>query len=365
MKSPLDENKELVLQILQETGGNNVETARVLTNKYDIQTTETSIRRAKYRWSLRNSQRVIIPPQVDDTFELPEILNKKIITPQQKRELWEAIRDVQQAKLDTSIMQDEAYVRLNFNKPIAIAFLSDLHIGAEGTDYDYILDAVDSILETEGCYVVITGDMIDNFVWGKGTQFGELMTPRLQKIMATSLVEEIFNILIALITGCHELFSQKSDDFDFMEYLATHSRGAYLGTGGDIYLDVSGAQYHIHARHKYIGESKLNIENVFRRMWDGICHYDVGVVGHMHGQPFIMHASRHEGKHRKEVIYIRPGTAKIYDLHTRSKYGSFGHAFAVPIVIFMPEHKTMIPFRNLKSGLEVLKLLREGWNDEC
>jgi len=267
--------------------------------------------------------------------------------------------------LDTSIRQDKVYINLSFDKPIALAFLSDLHIGAEGTEHDYILDAVDSILGTEGCYVVLNGDIIDNFIWGRGTQFGELMTPRLQKIMATSLIEEMFNVLVALVTGCHELFSQKADDFDFMEYLATHSRGAYLGTGGDIKLNVSGAEYLIHVRHRYVGESKMNIENAFRRMWDGVCHYDVGCISHMHGQPFVMHLSRLEGEHRKEVIYIRPGTAKIYDLHTRHRYGSFGHAFAVPLVIFMPKNKTMIPFRNLKSGLAVLKLLRESWNDEC
>jgi len=361
-KKILDGKKELIKSLLKEYQWNVTEVARQL-RKRGHQISRSGLWTALDRWDWERPETVTMesPADLIREWEPPSILNKKVVTKAHKKELWNAIQHMQQAYWDTSILQDEAFVELNFNKPVGIANLADLHLGGIGVTYDYILDAIDMILGTQGCYVSINGDIIDNFIWGRGTQFEELASPRIQKIMATEMIKELFGITIWLDIGCHEEFSKRADDFDFMEYLATHSRGAFLGHVGDIFMDVSGAKYHIHSRHRYKYESSLNIENAFRRMYDFEGPFDVGVIAHMHHPPFIMHLTKGSGLGQREVIYVRPGTAKVYDRYTRHRYGTYKAEFAVPMVIYMPEQQCMIPFKHLNTGLHILDLLRKDW----
>jgi hypothetical protein len=259
-------------------------------------------------------------------------------------------------------MQESVHIRYRFNEPIGVANLADLHLGAEGVRYDFIWDVIEAIVNTEGCYASLNGDMIDNLIWKRGGK--DLVGSFIQKYMIKDLVSRLFMKTLWLINGCHDEWSWEYDSFDVGHFLADHCMGAYLGAGGDIKLDVAGAPYHIHARHKYTGNSRLNIENPFRRMYDGIGSFDVGVLGHTHSQPFIMHLTRGEGEHRRDVVYAQAGTAKIYDRWSQFKLGAFGAEFVVPFIIFMPERQNMIAFKHLGTGLGMLKLLRAQWSEQ-
>ncbi len=329
---------------------------RKLKDEYDISTSNRSFNRALERWE------VDIQALLDELgydYEIPDIITQgRGIN---STELWEAVEVIRKARRSTDPRRDEMEANFSFDKPIGVCFLADLHIGNEGTEHDYILDAVDMILETDGAYATLNGDIIDNSIIHSGSNFNEVIDPRMQKILAESLCESLFNKTLYVLQGTHEEWSKRRGDEDFGAYMSSHSMGTYLGHGGDVNLKVKGAEYLMHVRHEYRYESTMNVMNAFRQMFDQICPFDVGVISHMHNPPFVMHASRWQGKHRKDVVYVRPGTAKIYDRWTRHKIGSFGAEFAVPVVIFMPEKEAVMPFKSLSQGLRTLTLLRDNW----
>jgi hypothetical protein len=354
--SSFDKHKDLIISIFKECDLNKSATIRQLKREYSIDISHRSFNRALERWEVDPQ---VLLEELGYNYEIPEIIeDKRAIN---NRELWDAVEVIRQARRRTDPRQDEIEAKFWFDKPIGVCYLADLHIGNEGTEHDYILDAVELIADTEGAYATLNGDIIDNSILHRGSHHNEVVGPRIQKILATSLCESLFNKTLYVLQGSHEEWSKRADDFDFGEYLSNHSMGSYLGHGGDVYLKVKGAEYHLHVRHEYKYESTINIMNAFRQMFDHICPFDVGVISHMHNPPFIMHTSRWQGKHRKDVVYVRPGTAKLYDRWSRHKVGSFGAEFEVPVVIFMPEKKSYMPFKSLRNGLRTLTMLRDNW----
>lgn len=362
--SPLDSIRDQVIRAYRDANGNKSRTVRILREE-GIETSLSSIRRALERWKIQSPEEFDLPSHLHQ-IQHPVLLNKKEIYDEDIAAWWENLQKQQEQHWKLSRFQDHVFINFEFDKPIGVAFLSDLHIGSEGTHYGYITDVMDAIVETDGLYVVFCGDTIDNMIWKRAGGNKELIRSSIQKILARDLMQEMFGKALAILQGCHENFSLEYDDFTLGEYLASHTMGAYLGDGGDIYMAVGDAPYHMHVRHKFKGESTLNIENAFRRMYDGPCAgkgFDVGVIGHMHYEPFVMHLTRGEGPHRRDVMYVRPGTAKIFDQWCRSKHGRFGAEFVVPMVVFYPKWKHMIGFKHLGIGINALNHLRETWDD--
>jgi len=362
--SPLESVKDQVIDAFHKANGNKTETVRIL-RENGVETSLSSIRRALERWQIQDPEIFDLPSYLSQP-KHPIVLDKKEVYDEDIEEWWESIQRQQELYSRVSRLQDRTYVNFEFDEPIGIAYLSDLHLGAFGTRYDYVTDVLDAISEAEGCYLILAGDMFDNMIWKRAGGNRELVRSSIQKLMVKELNKRMFMKTLAFTLGCHENFSIEYDDFDFGEYLASHTMGSYLGEGGDVYISVKGAPYHIHVRHKFKGESTLNIENVFRRLFDGPVAgtgFDIGVIGHMHYEPFIMHLTRGEGSHRKDVIYIRPGTAKVYDRWLRQRHGRFGAEFVVPMTILYPERQNIVPFKHLGTGLEFLRLLREDWNE--
>lgn len=364
--SPLDEIKDDVIILLKTYWGSIPQIIRQIRVQHNVSTTRQSIERALIRWKMSFN---LLTPRENLPFHLKtalspvEILDKKQIFEDDIHAHFENIQRVQESYWRVSRMQESMHARFNFNQPIGVAFLGDLHLGAEGTRHDLITDVLDLILSVEGCYVGLHGDYADNMIWQRAGGNRELYPAFIQRQMAKSVIEQLFRRTLYMLQGCHDEFSRQYDDFDLGDYLSSHSMGSYLGAGGDVYLDVFGAPYHLHVRHKYPGMSALNIENSHRRMYDGVGSFDIGVLGHSH-KPFMMHLTRGSGMHRKNVVYLNAGTAKIYDRWISHKHGGFGAEFAVPMVILMPERQNIIPFKHLRTGLRVLESLRKDWNEE-
>jgi len=364
MNSILDAHKDDIIHILRQCGWKNSAAVKKLLEDHKISTTDSSLWRARKRWEVGPEDYEYDPltpltAHVIDT-ELPDIL-KKVRSREALMELWERTQEMQEVvhKLDT--VQSSVNVELKDNKPIGLCFAADFHLGHRGTRYDWVLEGIQQIVDTPGAYISLNGDIIDNSIIHKGSHFEELLVPKLQKLLVEGIMERIYNICFYALQGTHEEWSHSVDNFDFGEHMADHSIGAYLGMGGDIYVDVAGAKYHIHARHQYKYESSLNVINAFRQMWDNVCPFDIGVISHTHNPPMIWWGYRHQGEHRKSVIYVRPGTAKVYDRWAGQRAGAFGAEFSIPMVILMPEEKSIIPFRDLGVGLRTLELYRENW----
>ena len=365
MNSILDDFRDEIIIILRSCGWSNSIAVDKILDEYGIITTDSSLWRARKRWGVGPDDYEYDPnaslvSHVLKT-ELPEILNKKTVSQEDIMNLFDHVQLLQEAVHKVNTVQSRVDIALKEKKPVGLCFAADFHFGHQGTRYDWVLEGLQQIIDAPGAYISLNGDLIDNSIVHKGAHFTELMAPKLQKLLVDGIMKYIYPITWYVLQGTHEEWSHSMDNFDLGEHVAEHSIGAYLGMGGDIYADIAGAKYLIHARHQYKYESSINPTNAFNRMWDNVCPFDIGVISHTHNPPMIWWGSRRQGEHRQSVIYVRPGTAKVYDRWAGQRAGAFGAEFSIPMVILMPEEKSIIPFRDLGVGLRTLELYRENW----
>jgi hypothetical protein len=77
------------------------------------------------------------------------------------REWTRWIQHGQQLKREASYSQDSALIDFgHVTEPIAVIFLSDLHMGSWATDYEQLVTITDEILHTPNLYVALVGDML-------------------------------------------------------------------------------------------------------------------------------------------------------------------------------------------------------------
>lgn len=89
---------------------------------------------------------------------------------------------------------------------ITIIPLADLHIGASGCKIDEIKKIIKHIKETDNCYTVIAGDVLDNAViTGKCLgMFDNIKSPMKQIEEAVELFRPIKDKILGIVSGNHE-----------------------------------------------------------------------------------------------------------------------------------------------------------------
>ena len=168
-------------------------------------------------------------------------------------------------------------------------------------------------------------------------------------------IESIKEKVLALTSGCHDIFGLKASDFDVTEYLAKHSDAVYLGNGGLINLTVGKQTYRVMVRHKYRFHSGDNPTQTCKKMFEKMGGFDVGVVSHNHVA--AIEESTKEGMDGNlKRIFVRAGTYKTHDRYGRQLGFSSGD-IGVPVVLFNPFKRDMRAFQNIEEGIDYLKFL--------
>jgi hypothetical protein len=285
-----------------------------------------------------------------------EFLDRRLGTSSRKK-TWEAVVGFQNELRKVKIEQPVAHMRIQTNKWIGIAFQGDLHLGNMATDYKQLLNDKELIQNNDNVYLVINGDYCDNYIAGShtGGAFEALFPPAVQKDLAKDYIESVKDKVLALVAGCHDLWSLKIDDFDLTEYLSKHGNAVYLGSGGDLYLQVGNIEYKIKMRHKYRFNSSDNATHTVKKMFEKEGGFDVGCIAHNHIA--AMEESIKEGldgQHKR--IFLRSGSYKTTDRYS-SQMGFSGAMAGVPIVLFNPLERQMRGFQDLEEGIDYLKYL--------
>lgn len=103
-----------------------------------------------------------------------------------------------------------------FNKPITIFPISDVHYGAlEHLNKEW-LDFCKMVEQTPDAYVILGGDLVNNNVRTCGfiNPYDELVRPREQKHRMVEFLEPIKDRILCAVSGNHEARSMKDDDID-------------------------------------------------------------------------------------------------------------------------------------------------------
>ena len=289
---------------------------------------------------------------------------KKTVQYEDKRECTEVdieeyitqMKHLQAAYEKINTKQVKASLRIDDNKPIAVAYWADWHVGAIGADLSKLEKHLRMVRDTEGCYFIGGGDYKDNYISGThtGGNFEQIIQPGMQDIVVKHYMEQVGDKCIALVRGCHDSWDKKQGDKDFLTTLCEATDSVNLWHGGDVTIKLGDQEYKWKCRHKYKYQSSLNLENAMRRIMEiqGPC--DVAAEAHLHN-PYTM--QRHlMGQYR---VLIRAGSYKIWDEYGQQLAGYKGK-IGVPAVIMYPGKKKMLHFTFIEDALDVLKSLRSG-----
>jgi hypothetical protein len=191
--------------------------------------------------------------------EIERIEEKEVPEEQKMEEMFNAIREFQSGLKNL----DDTKQSIGFNVEgdyIAVLFLSDLHIGNANVDFDYIDKLIDFVKNHDRAFVVLNGDLIDNWVMlsPKGGEYEQTLKPETQQKVINYKLEPIKDKILAVITGNHENRSERQGDKNPSKTTAEKFDVAYLGAGGRLNLNFNGFVYKLHIRHRFRYESSFN-----------------------------------------------------------------------------------------------------------
>jgi len=282
--------------------------------------------------------------------------NRELEGPNIIEKLWNAAAVMSEATREAEIEQDSASFRVEGRRPIGIWAMGDTHIGSDGVNYWDLKNMIDMLVEEDGLYGVINGDVIDGFVANSPDtgRFAQNMRPRFQKRLAKHVCEILSGRIIALVGGQHEFFSSRLDDFDMAGYLATHGNAIYLGPGGtlDLHFADTGISYSLGAWHKYKGNSIYDETAGAKRLYREHGPFDVTMVADKHSPAASM-----EIRNGAMRAFMRGGTWKLRDDYSKS-LGFTNSAVSVPMVILWPDEKHYWTTIDVDEGISYLRELR-------
>ena len=253
------------------------------------------------------------------------------------RRNFDRIKQIQEILKSCDITQEEGEYRVRVDNPsspyaLGVVF-SDAHIGSSTTDHQLIQDMLELTLNTPNSFLIDVGDTFDNGIWG-GLQFEQTIPPYMQRFTIKDIARELGDKFAAVVVGNHPewMFNVSGEKPEHLFY--EDVAGAIFAGMGMLHLRAGDQTYHIAMAHNYWGKSKLNIHNTCRRLREvEYPEADVSIVGHEHiwGYMKEMIAGR-------DVLYVRPGTAKTEDRYARMHgIAKRGQKMGIGIVFGMTE----------------------------
>ena len=114
------------------------------------------------------------------------------------------------------MMKDFEMVTHQFNEPIVIFPISDVHYGALEHMQKEWLDFCKLVEQTPNARIILGGDLVNNNVRTCGfiNPYDELVRPREQKKRMVEFLEPIKDRILCAVSGNHEARSIKDDDID-------------------------------------------------------------------------------------------------------------------------------------------------------
>jgi hypothetical protein len=248
--------------------------------------------------------------------------------------------------------------RIRFRRgPIAIAFAADLHLGSTGVDYERVFREAQIIAETDGMYLMLVGDLVDNFILAKlvCARWSTAVSLEEEWVLLKKYLDVVADKLLVSVSGNHEKWTYALSGIDyFKEALARVRRDVVYDTDDALVrLEVGRAVFPTRLRHRWLGNSIYNpthgIERAYR--FDG--DFIVGVGGHDHAAGL----ARQFNAGGRTGMAVLCGSYKRVDPFARAKGFARPNGSTAVTVIF-DEDGTMIGIDRLEYAASVIRKLR-------
>ena len=247
--------------------------------------------------------------------------------------------------------------RIEFsNKPIAIAMLSDLHIGNSTTDYKQLRKDAELIQKTDGMYAIFHGDGIDNWIVPKLAQLqrGQAINFENELLLFKSWIATISSKLIIVVAGNHDNWTYNLSGIDVVKQMLQTTKVLYDPYEIRTIIQVGSKEWVFCIRHKWLGSSIYNPTHGIERYARMGATFDVGIGGHTH----IASLSREfVGNDSRQCMAIITGTYKRYDSFAKQIGFPFCPHNGSGALILNTDGK-MMWIRDLEQAAEYITYLR-------
>ena len=228
--------------------------------------------------------------------------------------------DRQRQYKETAEIQRD-HIEIAFPNTTTINFIGDTHIGSPDTDYNRIVQEIESIVETPNSYAVLVGDLVDGMFFGQA-QHEQIEDIPEQFAYMQALVEHLGDNdkLLAGWSGDHDMWIKKMGLSAYAEF--TKRTGAYLMQGlGYLTAKIGDQDYHLTVAHQLPGHSMYNKTHPQNRAYKfgGAAGSDIVVSAHNHQKGISHQWEKSFGGETHEVIYASLGAYKSTDDYARKK----------------------------------------------
>ncbi len=271
--------------------------------------------------------------------------------------LWNGVIAKQIDYYDHISRKQSQTITLNTDRPIAIAYLSDLHLGSAGTDYISVKRDAELVRDTDGMYAVFHGDGMDNWIVGKlqGLQRNQVVQYDDEWRLFASWIGILSPKLLAVVSGNHELWSYKIAHLDIVRDALKGVRCLYdkHQVVFDLHLNKTRIRHIV--RHKWRYNSIYNPTHGLEVAWDrGDIDYDVAIGGHTHIGTFF----REFVRHNKKRLAVLTGTYKLVDTFARELGFARPYGKGAGAIIYFPDGK-LFHVDDIATAAALLKSLRK------
>lgn len=271
-------------------------------------------------------------------------------------EIW----DIAELSFDFNVEKERRRLaqKIEFGKqPIALALLSDLHIGNATTDYRQLRKDAETIKNTDGMYAIFHGDGIDNWIVPKLMQLqrGQAVNFEQELLLFESWLSMISDKLVAVVSGNHDNWTHSLSGVDIVKRMLKHTKVLYDRDEIRTVIVVGDNHWEFCIRHKWLGSSIYNPTHGIERYSRMGASFDIGIGGHTHiasiSREFVSYDNR-------QCTAIITGTYKKYD--------GFARQLGLPHcphngsgAIILKPNGTHLWIRNLEDAAEYITYLRK------
>lgn len=243
--------------------------------------------------------------------------------------------------------------------PVCLVFVADLHLGSSGVNYPRVFDEAKIIAETPGIYLVLNGDLLDNFILAKmmdARHDAELTIPE-EWALVRRYLKVIQHKLLVSVRGNHDRWTWALSGIDYFADVLKHiqARAAIYDTDDvSLTLRVGKTNIPTRIRHLWRYRSMWNLthgpEQTFR-MDGGNFRLAVGAHTHASGVCRGFNAGGAQG------MAVLCGSYKVVDEHTRRWGFPTANGSTAQSVIIYPDG-FMVGIERLDVAADLIRKLK-------
>ena len=265
-------------------------------------------------------------------------------------ELLDGFIETAEFRKDFSIGYRHVKCTIKTDKPIAIACISDVHIGSPYTDYASFKEDLSQILTDDRIYMLKGGDWADKFqpsFRDKAAVVNQVHPAQVQLLTIEKIMDALDGRIVAALAGNHDEMDMKDTGLSSEFWIHRGREFPYLPNGGLVELTVGSQVYRILWFHnRKTGNSQLNIYNVFRWLRELDVTADIAILEHEHNPGVDSHGVE-DFDRKRTIVNIRTGTYKIGDSFSQKFYKD-GRIGPQPVILF-PDRRKIVPMHGAEG----------------